>query len=101
MDFETAQRPHRVTALFQDAQLSFDIARKATLAQLVEQLSVLGEPRWFAVVGRCSNCGQRQAVRGNPLSRPHRSGTLISQLRRPVLSEAAAAAVLLPQSSLG
>jgi hypothetical protein len=43
MDFETAQRPHRVTALFQDAQLSFDIARKATLAQLVEQLSVLGE----------------------------------------------------------
>lgn len=43
MDQEIAQRAHRVTAVFQNAQLSFDIARRATLAQLVERLSVLGE----------------------------------------------------------
>jgi hypothetical protein len=38
-----AQRPHRVTAVFQDAELSFDIAGEATLAQLAEQLCMLGE----------------------------------------------------------
>jgi hypothetical protein len=43
VDQEIAQRAHRVTAVFQNAQLSFDIARRATLAQLVERLSVLGE----------------------------------------------------------
>jgi hypothetical protein len=43
MELEKAPRPHRVTAVFHDTQLSFDIARRATLAQLVEQLSVLGE----------------------------------------------------------
>ena len=43
MDREIAQRPHRVTAVFLDSQLSFDISRRASLAQLVEQLSVLGE----------------------------------------------------------
>jgi hypothetical protein len=34
---------HRVTAIFHDAALSFDVARDATLAKLAEQLSVLGE----------------------------------------------------------
>jgi hypothetical protein len=43
MELEKAPRPHRVTAVFLDTQLSFDIARKATLAQLVAQLSVIGE----------------------------------------------------------
>jgi hypothetical protein len=43
MDRQIAQRPHRVAAMFQNARLSFDIERRATLAQLVEQLSVLGE----------------------------------------------------------
>jgi hypothetical protein len=43
MDSEIPQRTHRVTAVFQDSQLSFDISRRASLAQLVKQLSVLGE----------------------------------------------------------
>ena len=33
------QRAHRVTAIFHDAELSFDLARDATLAKLAEQLS--------------------------------------------------------------
>ena len=37
------QRAHRVTAIFHDAELSFDLARDATLAKLAEQLSNLGE----------------------------------------------------------
>jgi hypothetical protein len=37
------KRVHRVTAIFQDAALSFDLARDATLAKLAEQLSILGE----------------------------------------------------------
>ena len=37
------QRAHRVTANFHDAELSFDLARDATLAKLAEQLSILGE----------------------------------------------------------
>jgi hypothetical protein len=34
---------HRVTAIFHDAALSFDLARDTTLAKLAEQLSILGE----------------------------------------------------------
>jgi len=43
MELEKAPRPHRDTAVFQDTELSFDIARRATLAQLVERLSALGK----------------------------------------------------------
>jgi len=32
-----------VTAIFHDAELSFDLAQDATLAKLAEQLSILGE----------------------------------------------------------
>jgi hypothetical protein len=39
----TDQRAHRVTALFQDAELSFDFARDATLAKLAEELCIFGE----------------------------------------------------------
>jgi hypothetical protein len=39
----SVQRAHRVTAIFHDAELSFDLARDATLAKLAEQLSILGE----------------------------------------------------------
>jgi hypothetical protein len=38
-----AQKPNRVTAIFQDARLSFDLAREATFAQLAERLGTLGE----------------------------------------------------------
>ena len=40
---KTAQKPGRVTAIFQNARLSFDLARGATLAQLAERLGRLGE----------------------------------------------------------
>ena len=40
---KTAQKPNRVTAVFQDSRLSFDLARGATLAQLAERLGRLGE----------------------------------------------------------
>jgi hypothetical protein len=43
MNYTTTQKPNRVTAIFQHARLSFNIAREATLAQLAEELSVLGE----------------------------------------------------------
>jgi hypothetical protein len=43
MNCKSAERPHRVTAVFQDTELSFDIGREATLAQLAEQLCMLGE----------------------------------------------------------
>ena len=43
MDCKPAQQPNRVTAMFQNATLSFDIERGATLEQLVEQLSMLSE----------------------------------------------------------
>ena len=43
MDCGIAQRPHRVMAIFQNAELSFEIARRATLAELVEQLCLIGE----------------------------------------------------------
>lgn len=39
------QKPNRVTAVFQDSRLSFDLARGATLAQLAERLGRLGEAR--------------------------------------------------------
>jgi hypothetical protein len=39
----TDQRAHRVTAIFQDVELSFDFARDASLAKLAEQLCILGE----------------------------------------------------------
>jgi hypothetical protein len=34
---------HRVTAIFHDAALSFDLARDTTLAKLAERVSILGE----------------------------------------------------------
>ncbi|HMD62847.1 MAG TPA: hypothetical protein VKF83_02595 [Stellaceae bacterium] len=40
---KTAQKPNRVTAVFYDTRLSFDLAREATFAQLAEQLGMLGE----------------------------------------------------------
>ena len=40
---KTAQKPSRVTAIFQNARLSFELARGATLAQLAERLGRLGE----------------------------------------------------------
>jgi hypothetical protein len=40
---KTAQKPNRVTAVFQDSRLSFDLARGATFAQLAERLGRLGE----------------------------------------------------------
>ena len=40
---KTAQQPNRVTAVFQNSRLSFDLARGATLAQLAERLGRLGE----------------------------------------------------------
>jgi hypothetical protein len=43
MNRGSAQRVHRVTAVFHDAALCFDLARDATLAKLAEQLSILGE----------------------------------------------------------
>jgi hypothetical protein len=39
----SAQKPSRVTAVFQDSRLSFDLARGATFAQLAERLGRLGE----------------------------------------------------------
>jgi hypothetical protein len=43
MKFNTAQKPNRVTAVFNNAKLSFDLAREATFAQLAERLGMLGE----------------------------------------------------------
>ena len=43
MIYQPARKPNRVTAIFENTKLSFDMARGATLAQLVEELSVLGE----------------------------------------------------------
>ena len=43
MKFQTAQKPNRVTAVFNNAKLSFDLAREATFAQLAERLGMLGE----------------------------------------------------------
>jgi hypothetical protein len=38
-----AQKPNRVTAVFHDSKLCFDLARGATFAQLAERLGNLGE----------------------------------------------------------
>jgi hypothetical protein len=38
-----AQKPNRVTAVFQHSRLSFDLVRGATFAQLAERLGRLGE----------------------------------------------------------
>ena len=43
MNYKPNQTTNRVTAIFQYAKLSFDIEREATLAQLAERLSMLGE----------------------------------------------------------
>jgi hypothetical protein len=43
MHFKPSQTTNRVTAIFQHAKLSFDIEPEATLAQLAERLSMLGE----------------------------------------------------------
>lgn len=43
MNRKTAPKPNRVTAVFQDARFSFEMAREATFAQLAERLSRLGE----------------------------------------------------------
>jgi hypothetical protein len=40
---KSAQNTNRVTAVFQNSRLSFDLARGATLAQLAERLGRLGE----------------------------------------------------------
>ncbi len=40
---KTAQKPNRVSAVFQDLRLSFELARGATFAQLAERLARLGE----------------------------------------------------------
>ena len=37
------ERLNRVTAVYRDAELSFDMARGATLAQLAERVCMLGE----------------------------------------------------------
>lgn len=43
INYNSVQRPNRVTAVFERGRLCFEIARDATLAQLAEQLSRLGE----------------------------------------------------------
>ena len=43
MDCTIARLPNRVTAVFQGAALSFDMAPETTLAQLAEQLGILGD----------------------------------------------------------
>jgi hypothetical protein len=43
MMYKPAQKPNRVTAVFENTEFSFDVAHEATLAQLVEQLSMLAE----------------------------------------------------------
>jgi hypothetical protein len=40
---KAATQPSRVTAIFQDAKLSFELARGATFAHLAERLGRLGE----------------------------------------------------------
>lgn len=40
---KTTQKLNRVTAVFQDSRLAFDLARGATFAQLAERLGRLGE----------------------------------------------------------
>jgi hypothetical protein len=43
MSHKTAQQLNRVTAVFEDAAISFYTVRETTLAQLAEQLGALGQ----------------------------------------------------------
>jgi hypothetical protein len=43
MPYKAAKQPNRVTAVFQNAALSFNTPRETTLAQLAEKLGSLGE----------------------------------------------------------
>lgn len=43
MNPKRTRQPNRVTAIFQHAALTFDMARETSLAQLAEQLGRLGE----------------------------------------------------------
>lgn len=43
MDFKSGAWPNRVTAIFENAALIFNVKRETTLGQLAEQLSALGE----------------------------------------------------------
>jgi hypothetical protein len=42
MIHQPAQKSNKVTAIFENAKLSFEMACGTTLAQLVEELSILG-----------------------------------------------------------
>ena len=52
MNREPAERLDRITAVHADAKLCFDFALEATLAQLAEQLCVLGENHGGLLLGR-------------------------------------------------
>ena len=41
MNHQPAQRPNRVTAIFEHTRIAFDMARGVTLAQLAGQLATL------------------------------------------------------------
>jgi len=43
MSDSAQQQPSRVTAIFEDAALAFNLRRGATLADLAEELGALGE----------------------------------------------------------
>jgi hypothetical protein len=43
MNYKRGKARNRVTAIFRDAALYFDMARETTLGQLAEQLDALGE----------------------------------------------------------
>ncbi|HWI29373.1 MAG TPA: hypothetical protein VN668_20535 [Stellaceae bacterium] len=43
MSSTTRQQPSRVTAIFEDAALAFNLRRDATLEELAEELGALGE----------------------------------------------------------
>jgi hypothetical protein len=43
MNFKSGVGSNRVTAIFQNAALTFNVARETTFAQLAEQLSALSE----------------------------------------------------------
>ena len=48
MNHQPAQRPNRVTAIFEHARIAFDMARGVTLAQLAEQ-----RRRWVRSMAAC------------------------------------------------
>jgi hypothetical protein len=43
MNFSSARKAYRVTAIFYGTKLSFEMSRETTLAQLAEQLYRLGD----------------------------------------------------------